>query len=101
MFELEELASRIRKTAPEARNLLLADKIDEFKRHPVYKEVEAYLRRHFFHCENDEDILSVRWIDDPSVVLAMLKMLLESTEKLPPASKKDGSESCGQEAHWF
>ncbi len=68
---------------PLSREKLASGRFDEFVRDPFFPRVEAYVRRHFYHCALDEDVLETRWIDDPAVVLSMLRVhvLAESPEK--------------------
>ncbi len=68
--------------------MLIDSRFDEFRRHWAFAKVDKYLRKHFFHCALDEDILETRWIDDPQIVLSMLRLHLMSEPRAHTAASE-------------
>lgn len=81
-FQVHELVSlaHIMFKDPKARDILLDPKIPlsgiipALSNLPCHANLMAYLRKFFYTCEQDEDILEERWIDNPAQMLIILRL---------------------------
>lgn len=48
---------------------------------PIKQEILQFMLDYYFMCNNDEDILEERWIENPSFILTMLKLEFLKAQK--------------------
>ena len=95
VHDMSRLVERLRTepTFEKAKSIFLSDlPISEIltvlKGDAFFSELDEYIRKYYFMCERDEDVLETRWIDDPSPLLMLIQLHLQSESLSRDTSEK-------------